>query len=49
MNGITRDIPREDAIGIAEMLLSLGRAIPPARWVDDLAGRAEAQAIESLF
>ena len=49
MNGITRDLPREDAIGIAEMLLSLGRAVPPARWIDDLADRAESEAIESLF
>lgn len=49
MNGITRDLPREDAIGIAEMLLALGRATPPARWVGELVDRAETEAMESLF
>ncbi len=49
MNGITRELPREDAIGIAEMLVSLGRAVPPSRWIAELIDRAEADAIESLF
>jgi len=49
MNGITRDLPREDAIGIAEMLIVLGRATPPAQWVGELAERAQTEAMESLF
>jgi hypothetical protein len=31
------------------MLLSLGRATPPSRWVGGLVERAEAEAMESLF
>jgi hypothetical protein len=49
VNGITQDLPWEDAIGIAEMLVSLGRAAPPSRWVGALVERAESQAMESLF
>lgn len=49
MNGITRDLPREDAIGIAEMLVTLGRAVPPSRWVDGIAQNIESASIEQLF
>lgn len=49
MNGITQDLPWEDAIGIAEMLIQLGRAVPPSRWIGELAERAETEALETLF
>jgi hypothetical protein len=48
-NGITRDLPWEDAIGVAQMLVTLGRAVPPARWIESLSARSEEAARESLF
>ena len=44
-----RALGDDDAIGIAEMLLAMGRAIPPSRWIDTLASRIEAEALEGLF
>ena len=48
-NGITGPITREDAEDVAAMLVSLRRAVPPAQWVDVLADRAAAAALESIF
>jgi hypothetical protein len=42
-------LPWEDAIGVAEMLVSLGRAHPPAGWLEGHAARSEEAARESLF
>jgi hypothetical protein len=39
----------EDAIGVSEMLVALGRAVPPARWVDGLEAKAQEAALEALF
>lgn len=33
-NGVPPELPLEDAITVAFMLVELGRAIPPRRWVD---------------
>jgi len=46
---VTRDLTWEDAIGVSEMLVALGRAVPPSRWIDDLDLRAQDAARESLF
>jgi hypothetical protein len=48
-NGITRDLTWEDAIGVAQLLITLGRAIPPARWLDNFVKRSEDAAREALF
>src|SRR4029077_13971858 len=39
-NGITRELTWEDAIGVAQMLVALGRAVPPSRWVESLSLRS---------
>ena len=48
-NGITRDLTWEDAIGVAEMLVALGRAVPPSRCVETFAVRAADAARDALF
>ncbi len=47
--GITQDLPWEDAIGIGHMLVALGRALPPARWIDSVTTRSADAAREALF
>jgi hypothetical protein len=39
----------EDAIGVSEMLVALGRAVPPSRWVDGQEAKAQEAALEALF
>ena len=48
-NGITRELPWEDAIGVAQMLLTLGRAVPTQRWLEALTARTDDAAREALF
>ena len=48
-NGVTQDLPWEDAIGVAHMLVALGRAVPPSRWLESLSARSEEAAREALF
>ena len=48
-NGITQDLPWEDAIGVAQMLVALGRAVAPSRWIESLSDRSEQAAREALF
>jgi hypothetical protein len=48
-NGVNQDLPWEDAIGVSEMLVALGRAVPPSRWIDNLDLRAQDAAREALF
>jgi hypothetical protein len=47
--GITQDLPWEDAIGVAQMLVALGRAVPPSRWIESVAARTDDAAREALF
>jgi hypothetical protein len=46
---VNQDLDWEDAIGVSEMLVALGRAVPPSRWVDNLDLRAQDAAREALF
>jgi hypothetical protein len=39
----------EDAIGVAQMLVTLGRAVPPSRWIESLSIRSADAAREALF
>lgn len=34
INGLPDDLPVEDAVACAEMLVALGRAVPVSKWVD---------------
>jgi hypothetical protein len=47
--GISGDLPWEDAIGVAYMLVAMGRALPPARWIDSANARCLDAAREALF
>jgi hypothetical protein len=42
-------MPWEDAIGVAQLLIALGRAVPPARWLESLVVRTEDAARDALF
>jgi hypothetical protein len=46
---VNQDLDWEDAIGVSEMLVALGRAVPPSRWIDNLDLRARDAAREALF
>jgi hypothetical protein len=48
-NGITQDLPWEDAIGVAQMLVALGRAVAPSRWIESFSVRLADTAREALF
>jgi hypothetical protein len=39
----------EDAIGVAQMLVTLGRAVPPSRWIESLSIQSANAACEALF
>jgi hypothetical protein len=49
INGITADLPLEDAIGVVLMLVRLGRALPATKWVDSMIAAEEEDAIDALF
>lgn len=38
-----------EARQVAEMMVMMGRAVPPHKWVDSLAERAEESALDSVF
>ncbi|WP_261344044.1 hypothetical protein [Aquisphaera giovannonii] len=42
-------MPWEDAIGVTHMLVALGRAVPPSRWIESLSARREEAARDALF
>ena len=42
-------MPWEDAIGVAELLVCLGRALPPSAWLESHTARTEEAAREALF
>ena len=44
-NGVRDDLPVEDAVACAAMLLATGRAVHPAKWVDDMVAEAEVAAL----
>jgi len=46
---VAQDLAWEDAIGVAEMLVALGRAVPPSRWVEGHEAQADEAALEALF
>ena len=48
-NGNTQDLPWEDAIGVAQMLVALGRAVAPSRWIESFSVRSADAAREALF
>ncbi len=48
-NGITQDLPWEDAIGVVQMLVALGRAVAPSWWIESFSVRAADVAREALF
>jgi hypothetical protein len=43
------DLPLEDAVGVASMLVQLGRAIPADKWIDSMIAAEEEDAIDALF
>ena len=47
--GINQPIPLEDAYDICGMLVTLGRAVPPSKWVDELRIRADGEAMFGMF
>ncbi|MDG3008526.1 hypothetical protein [Paludisphaera mucosa] len=46
INGIRGPIDYGDALACAGMLVGLGRAIPPAKWIQSLRDEAEAAALD---
>lgn len=48
INGLADDLPIGDAIACANMLVTLGRAVPPNKWVDSLVAAATESALEDF-
>jgi hypothetical protein len=48
-NGILSPMPLDDAIGVAKMLVRLGRAIPFAAWVDQTPSAPQKPPLSGLF
>jgi hypothetical protein len=48
-NGIAQDLPWEDAIGVAQMLVALGRAVAPSRWIESFSVHSADATREALF
>lgn len=48
-NGITVDLPLDDAVDVAAMLVNTGRAQDPAKWIESCVDRAEVASFEGLF
>ncbi len=48
-NGVNLPIDRDDAETVACFLVSTGRAVPPARWVDHFIDAAAEATLEGLF
>lgn len=40
INGLPDNLPTDDAIACAEMLVALKRAVPPAKWIESAAPAA---------
>jgi hypothetical protein len=43
------DLPLEDAVGVASMLVQMGRAIPADKWIESLVESGEEAEIDALF
>lgn len=48
INGLPDDLPIDDAMACAGMLVGLGRAIPPNKWVESMAMAAAESALEDF-
>lgn len=49
INGLAVDMPWEDAMDAARMLVAMGRAIPGSRWIDSIAADEINERVEGLF
>jgi len=46
---VTDEIEFDDALGIAQFQIAMGRVPAPGRWVDGMIDQAQADAMESMF